>query len=107
MSKNFNFKYLSIEDFKRLNQIDPIGLRNSLEELNLAGGIWPTLNIDTHEPIKQLQSLKILGLSNIKQKDESLEPISHIKNLLMLELSNQFPTEEFARLSVMLPQMKC
>lgn len=48
-----------------------------------------------------------MGLSTIKLKDESLEPISHIKGLLDLKLSNQFPTEEFARLSVTLPQTKC
>ncbi|MED4227126.1 leucine-rich repeat domain-containing protein [Neobacillus cucumis] len=107
MSKNPNLKYLSIEDFKRLNQIDPIGLCYSLDELNLAGGLWTTLNIDTLEPIKQLQNLKILGLSNLKLKDETLEPISHLKGLLELSLSNQFPTEDFAMLSVKLPQTKC
>jgi len=107
MSKNPNLKYLSIEDFKRLNQIDPIECCRYLEELNLSGGIWNTSNIDTLAPIKRLQCLKILGLSNIKLKDESLEPISHLRNLLKLELSNQFPTEEFARLSVMLPQTEC
>ncbi|CRK84579.1 leucine-rich repeat domain-containing protein [Neobacillus massiliamazoniensis] len=107
MSKNPNLKYLSIEDFKRLNQIDPIESCSYLEELNLSGGIWNTLIINTLSPIKNLQSLKILGLSNIKLKDESLEPISYLKNLLELELSNQFPTEEFARLSVVLPQTKC
>ncbi|PLR66179.1 hypothetical protein CYJ36_18910 [Bacillus sp. UMB0893] len=40
-------------------------------------------------------------------KDEYLEPISHLKNLLELKLSNQFLTEEFARLSVMLPKTNC
>jgi Leucine-rich repeat (LRR) protein len=107
MSKNPKLKLLSIEDFKRLNQIDPIETCRSLEELHLTGGIWTNLNIDTLGPIKHLQNLKILGLSTIKLKDESLEPISHIKGLLDLKLSNQFPTEEFARLSVTLPQTKC
>ncbi|CAH2713892.1 hypothetical protein BACCIP111895_01046 [Neobacillus rhizosphaerae] len=107
MSKNTSLKYLSIEDFKRLNQIDPIESCRSLEELNLAGGIWTTLNIDTLAPIEHLQKLRILGLSNIKLKDESLEPISHLKGLLELEISNQFPTEDFAMLSVELPHTKC
>lgn len=107
MSKNPNLKYLSIEDFKRLNQIAPIKSCHNLKELNLAGGIWNTLNIDTLSSIKFLQNLRVLGLSNIKLKDESLEPICHLKNLLELELSNQFPTEEFARLSVKLPLTKC
>jgi hypothetical protein len=106
-SKNPNLKFLSIEDFKRLNQIDQIESCDQLEKLNLAGGISNTLNIDTLGSIKQLQNLKTLGLSNIRVKDESLEPISHLKNLVKLNLSNQFPTEEFAMLSVRLPRTKC
>ncbi|UPO90161.1 leucine-rich repeat domain-containing protein [Niallia sp. Man26] len=107
MSKNPNLKHLSIEDFKRLNHIDQLESCYLLQELNLAGGIWTTLNIDTLEPIKQLQNLKVLGLSNLKVKDNSLEPISHLKGLMELNLSNQFSTEEFAMLSVKLPKTKC
>ena len=48
-----------------------------------------------------------MALSNIKLKDESLEPIASLRNLEELHLSNQFPTEEFAKLSVKIPQTKC
>ncbi|KPB06252.1 hypothetical protein [Bacillus sp. CHD6a] len=107
LNKNFHLKTLSLEDFKRLNSLDPLQHCPALEELHLSGGIWNTLNIDTLEPLKQLNALKYLGLSNIRVKDESLEPLSYLLNLEELEVSNQFPTEEFARLSVALPDTKC
>lgn len=107
LTKNINLKTLSIEDFKRLNSLDPLQYCQTLQELHLSGGIWNTLNIDTLEPLKQLTFLKNLGLSNIRVKDESLEPLTHLHNLVELEISNQFLTEEYARLSVALPDTKC
>jgi hypothetical protein len=107
ITKNINLKSLSFEDFKRLNSLDSLQQCQTLEELHLSGGIWNTLNIDTLEPLKQLNNLKYLGLANIRVKDESLEPLSHLPNLQELEISNQFTTEEYARLSVALPDTKC
>ncbi|MES9719726.1 leucine-rich repeat domain-containing protein, partial [Bacillus altitudinis] len=59
------------------------------------------------QPLRYLKNLKYLCLSNIKVKDESLEPISALEGLKELDISNQFPTEEYARLSVTLPNTKC
>ncbi|MFC0274214.1 hypothetical protein ACFFIX_22965 [Metabacillus herbersteinensis] len=47
-----------------------------------------------------------LSLLNIRVKDESLEALTHLKCLLELTISNQFSTEEYARLSVSLPDTK-
>ncbi|EJR54011.1 hypothetical protein IIM_02268 [Bacillus cereus VD107] len=59
------------------------------------------------EPLKHLSNLKYLFLSNINAKDESLEPVSQLTVLQELVISNQFPTEEYARLSVTLPNTQC
>ena len=40
-------------------------------------------------------------------EDESLEPIAELKELQELSISNQFPTKEYAKLSVALPNTKC
>lgn len=44
---------------------------------------------------------------NNRVLDESLEPISTLNGLQELEISNQFPTKEYARLSVSLPHTVC
>jgi Leucine-rich repeat (LRR) protein len=107
LSKNANLRSLSIEDFKRLNDLEPLQYCRNLEELRLSGGIWNTLKIDTLEPLKKLTNLRYLNLTNIRVKDESLEPLTHLRKLEELIISNQFPTEEYARLSVALPNTKC
>ena len=48
-----------------------------------------------------------MALKAIRVEDESLEPLAGLSRLEGLELSNQFPTEEYARLSVALPQADC
>ncbi|MGN1400949.1 MAG: leucine-rich repeat domain-containing protein [Bacillus sp. (in: firmicutes)] len=107
LSKNFGLKSLSIEDFKKLNNIEPLQRNPSLENLEVSGGIWNSLTIDTLEPIRALTNLTSLSLLNIRVKDESLKALTHLKGLSELSISNQFPTEEYARLSVTLTGTKC
>ncbi|MFF3023977.1 leucine-rich repeat domain-containing protein [Gottfriedia sp. NPDC057948] len=107
VTKNTLLKSLFIEDFSKLNNISSLNNNLKLEYLNLSGGMWNSLNLDNLKDLSNLSNLKYLGLSNIKTKDESLEPIGYLKNLQELDISNQFPTEEYARLSVLLPNTKC
>ncbi|WP_028401003.1 hypothetical protein [Ectobacillus panaciterrae] len=107
ITKNTSLKSLTIIDFKRLNDIRNIQRCKKLESLHLEGGIWNTLKLNTLEPLKHLSNLKYLFLSNISAKDESLEPVSQLTGLQELKISNQFPTEEYARLSVTLPNTQC
>ena len=107
ITQNTLLNSLTIIDFKRLNDIRDIPSCKNLESLRLEGGIWNTLKLNTLEPLKYLSNLKYLILSNINTKDESLEPVSHLTWLRELGISNQFPTEEYARLSVALPNTQC
>lgn len=90
-----------------LNDIEPLQYCQTLNKLELSGGIGNALKINTLDPLKQLVNLKYLSLTNIRVKDGSLEPVTCLKNLLEIKISNQFPTEEYAKLSVALPETKC
>lgn len=75
--------------------------------MELEGDESNALKLDNLEPLKHLHHLVYLGLSHIKVLDDSLWPISELRGLKELLISNQFPTEEFAKLSVALPNTKC
>lgn len=107
ITKNLLLKSLFIEDFSKLSSLSSLNNNLGLEYLNLSGGMWNSLKLDNLNDLSKLNNLKYLGLSNINTKDESLEPVAFLKNLQILEISNQFPTEEYARLSVLLPNTKC
>lgn len=107
LTHNIKLISLSIEDFSKLDNVAPLKHSENLKKLNLSGGIWKSLNIDTLEPLKYLSNLKDLTLMNIRVKDESLKPLSCLHQLQELNISNQFPTEEYARLSIILKNTKC
>lgn len=107
LAKLKNLTVLSLMDFPKLSRLDSLARCEKLEMLELGGGVWKTLRVVTLEPLRSLRALKYLSLTNIKVEDDSLHPLSDLKNLQELNLSNQFPTEEYARLSVYLEHVHC
>lgn len=108
VSKNVHLRTLGVEDFKRLEDISVLPDCSWLEKLTLAGGVVSnTLKLSTLSPLSRLVNLKTLELNNIRIKDESLSPLQHLQDLRELHISNQFPTEEYAKLSVHLPSTSC
>lgn len=107
LSKNTNLKALTIKGFSKLSEVQILARAQKIEFLELEGDESNALKLDNLEPLKHLHHLVYLGLSNIKVLDDSLWPISELRGLKELVISNQFPTEEFAKLSVALPNTKC
>lgn len=107
ISNNHRLKALSIKGFSRLNEIQSLIQAQEVKLLQLGGDDSITLKLENLEPLKYLQRLVFLDLSHLKLMDDSLWPISELKGLKELVISNQFPTEEFAKLSVALPDTKC
>lgn len=107
ISQNTSLKSLLIKDFSKIHEIKALQNCTNLELLDLSGGQWNPLKIDSLESLRSLHNLKYLGLSNLSVQDQSLEPISHLKELREFAVSNQFPTEQYAMLSVALPHTQC
>lgn len=107
LKANPSLESLLIRGFTKLTDIQYLKYGSNLRILELEGNNSNQLKLENLQPVKYLQNLKYLGLSNIRILDESLEPISFLKGLELLEVSNQFPTEEFAKLSVLLPNTQC
>ncbi|PTX60611.1 hypothetical protein C8N46_106257 [Kordia periserrulae] len=106
-SKNFKLKRLHLEDFAKVNSLEKLSLATSLEALKISGGMNSNWKISTLKPISSLTKLKVLSLMAIQVADKSLEPLSTLTGLKTLEISNQFPTAEFARLSTKLKNTAC
>jgi len=107
ITKNKELVSLTIRDFSRLTHINELERALHIEMLKLEGGNTNPLRLETLQSLACMHNLRYLGLSNLKVADESLAPLSKLTKLEVLELSNQFPTEEYAKLSVMLPHTSC
>ena len=100
-------RLLSLLSCPEVRDIAPIGALANLEVLDLGGGMWDKFRTATLAPLSRLEKLRFVALKAIRVEDESLEPLAGLGRLEGLELSNQFPTQEYARLSVALPQADC
>jgi hypothetical protein len=100
-------RLLALSHCPKVRDLTPIAALKDLEILELTGGMWSTFRPETLEPLRHLEKLAAISLKNIRVGDQSLQPLGGLKSLAHLEISNQFPTEEFARLSVALPDVEC
>ena len=107
ISKNKALKTLEITDFSKLEEVDQLSLAKQIDSLTLGGGHDKPLKIKSVKPLSGLKNLKYLGLTNLKIEDDTLHPLDQLKNLELLEISNQFETKEYAWLATRLPITKC
>jgi hypothetical protein len=108
MKFNTNLRTLKINDFSKLGDISALENLQHVEHLVLTGGIWNKLNLNSLVPLQKLSKLRTLELANLSVADPSqLQPLATLTQLEELHISNQFSTEEYARLSVLLPNTIC
>ena len=98
---------LVLVDTPKIRNLEPIANLKYLEILEYSGGIWNKNNANNLNPISKLRNLKKLRISNLKVDSNGLKPLGSLSNLRELEVSNQFPTEDYAYLTVKLKQTKC
>jgi hypothetical protein len=99
---------LSLVDLKRVRDLAPLSALKSLRALQLAGGMWSKLDVETLAPLAELSALEELRLISIRIRDGSLVPLGRLTRLWSLIIANNAAsTEEFARLSARLPDVAC
>lgn len=98
---------LLIENFPRVNSIEPLGELSRLRGLGVEGGMWKPMRIDSLEPLGRLQNLEFLFLTNTRVKDGSLQPLHRLKNLRVLQAGNFFSAREWGALGQALPELDC
>lgn len=106
-SQNGQLETLAVRDFSALRDISELSRASTLKGLSLEGGMWKSLQLNSLEPLVNMTSLKYLSLHNLKVVTGSIRSLKSLKQLEELAISNQFPTEDYAFLSVHLPDVKC
>ena len=98
---------LILSDLGRINSIEPVSSLNILRHLEVSGGIESVAKFQTLKPISSCKNLSTLCLSNIRVSDDDLQFVSELPNLKELDISNQWPTEQYALLSKKLYGVEC
>jgi hypothetical protein len=98
---------LILVDTPKVRDLGPLTALRELTALEYSGGIWNRQTAMSLTPLASLPRLEELTLTNIKVMRDGLRPLAACHALRVLELSNQFETEEYAFLSVRLPDVEC
>jgi hypothetical protein len=106
IAKIKGLKSLVLEDTPKVSDLSPLSQCTELESFEYSGGMWKKNKTESLEPISKLKKLSNLRLLNLAVEG-GLKPLASLPSLRELELSNQFPTEEYAYLSVMLDSVRC
>ena len=102
-----SLRVLGLEHFPKVRSIDEIASLEGLEMLCLTGSMDTALKLDTLSPLGNLKHLELLHITNLKVADESLAFVEHLRSLKELQVSNQFPTKEYAALKAKCGDVKC
>jgi hypothetical protein len=88
--------------------LGPLSGLKKLRALQLAGGIWSKLAVQSLAPLAHLDALEELRFASLRMKDASLRALAKLQRLKTLTIpSGAASMEEFARLSVRLPHVAC
>jgi hypothetical protein len=98
-------RVLYLDDMKRID-LSTLPELPSLRGLQLGGTMWTTLKLESLAPLTRLRGLRNLRLSNARPVDGSLRPLAQLTELRELDLPNFFEVEESARLAAALPHTK-
>ena len=102
-----HLRALVLDDTRHLQDLAALRALQELECLEFYGGMWSPNTALTLKPLADLPRLQEMKLLNLKVKEGGLRTLAGCPALRKLQLSNQFPTEDYAYLSVMLPQTEC
>jgi len=102
-----NLKILILIDTPKINNLVPLSELRNIKMLSFSGGIDTKNVANSLLPLSKLTSLVLIQLHNLKVRDGGIKPLSKLTNLKELDVSNQFPTEEYAFLSTVLINTHC
>jgi hypothetical protein len=102
-----NLRTLILEETPKLHSLEPIATLGGLGYFRFQGGMSKPNVAESLSPLARLQRLSGLDLFNLRVREDGLLPLANCRSLRSLGLSNQFPTEQYALLSVRLPRTKC
>jgi hypothetical protein len=98
---------LILVDTPKVRDLSALTTLPNLAALEYSGGIWNKQRAISLEPLAELPKLEELTLTNLSVESGGLRPLARCRALKTLHLSNQFDTEDYAYLSVALPNVEC
>ena len=89
---------LELENVPGAYDLDFLTMLTDLEALGIDGSIWKSQRVASLEPLRHLQRLKLLSLTNTRVESGGLSPLLSIKSLVHVCTALFYTAAEFASL---------
>lgn len=100
-------RWLELDGIKTAADLESLARLRHLQGLRLTGTEFKRQAVPSFAPLRALQHLVWLNLGALRSDDGSLAPLGDLKALRWLHVANLFTLEEFAALSLRLPDTRC
>jgi RNA polymerase subunit RPABC4/transcription elongation factor Spt4 len=91
-----------LRKFTDLREVSPL---TQLRGLTFGGSMWTAARVKTLTPLSALTGLQVLEVSRVRVADASLRPLTALRRLRYLGVSNWFPIDQFAEVAAVLPDV--
>lgn len=100
-----SLRLLEIENFKLIDNFSPLLSLAKLESLVVTGSMWTRQDVGPLDVFSKMTWLKSLAIDTTHV--ESSRPLASLTQLKALGMGGKLPMQEYAWLSVMLPNTEC
>lgn len=98
---------LGLENLPRVSSLAPLSALTGLRSLGVEGSMWTAMRVESLAPLRPLQELEYLFLTNLRVQDRSLQPLHGLTSLQVLQCARYFDEAEFAALQAARPDLSC
>jgi hypothetical protein len=97
---------LALENLRSVCSLEPLAEQHGLRALGVEGAMWSAMRVHSLEPLRNLERLEYLFLTNLRVRDGSLRPLHDLTRLRFLQCARYYDHSEFAALAVARPELE-
>jgi hypothetical protein len=97
---------LALENLSSVSSLEPLAGQRGLRALGVEGAMWTAMRVHSLEPLRNLERLEYLFLTNLRVRDGSLRPLQGLTRLRFLQCARYYDHSEFAALAAARPELE-
>jgi hypothetical protein len=97
---------LALENLKSVCSLEPLADQHGLRGLGVEGAMWTAMRVHSLEPLRNLERLEYLFLTNLRVRDGLLRPLHGLTRLRFLQCARYYADGEFALLATARPDLQ-
>ena len=97
---------LALENLRSVHSLESLADQRGLRALGVEGAMWTSMRVRSLEPLRDLERLEYLFLTNLRVHDGSLHPLHGLRRLRFLQCARYYAQGEFTELAASRPELR-